>query len=167
MDAYKWLARMAAARLRPGGLCLVQCGKQYLDQVMGIFRRQRRLCYRWQLAIVFHRSIQRPGNPCLDCFWPLLLFSKGDWDKKGLTAVSDGIQTSFEKRHHDWEAPVRPFVKWISALTRPQALICDPFMGSATIGLAVKEAGQGRRFIGTEVDAATYRVARGRLANLR
>lgn len=39
--------------------------------------------------------------------------------------------------------------------------VLDPFMGSGTTGLACKET--GRRFIGMEIDAEYFRIAKERI----
>ena len=41
--------------------------------------------------------------------------------------------------------------------------ILDPFMGSGTTGVAVKEVGGGRNFIGIELDKWYYEIAKKRI----
>ena len=49
--------------------------------------------------------------------------------------------------------------------TRPGQVICDPFMGSGTTGLAALRL--GRRFCGIEMDRETFNTAEARLAAAR
>jgi site-specific DNA-methyltransferase (adenine-specific) len=62
---------------------------------------------------------------------------------------------------HPTEKPISLMVELVDLFTAPGALICDPFMGSGTTGVAC--ARRGRRFIGIEVrpdyfDAACRRI---------
>lgn len=55
-------------------------------------------------------------------------------------------------------------MRWLVRLvSRPGAVILDPFMGSGTTGLAC--AAEGRNFIGCELDAHNVEIARRRLAS--
>lgn len=45
--------------------------------------------------------------------------------------------------------------------TEPDALVCDPFMGSGSTGAAALET--GRRFIGIELQEKYFEVAKRRL----
>jgi site-specific DNA-methyltransferase (adenine-specific) len=68
-------------------------------------------------------------------------------------------------RYHDWEKPVDPWRYWLASLSRPGELVADPFCGSGTIGVALKQIG-GRRYIGTEIDPDNIKVPRARLAKV-
>lgn len=48
-------------------------------------------------------------------------------------------------------------VKLVEALTQPGELVCDPFAGAGTTGVAC--AVLGRRFVGCDVDAECVRAA--------
>lgn len=45
--------------------------------------------------------------------------------------------------------------------------VLDPFMGSGTTGVAVKELGGGRKFVGVEVNPEYYAIAQRRIAQQR
>jgi site-specific DNA-methyltransferase (adenine-specific) len=51
---------------------------------------------------------------------------------------------------------------WVRYISPPDGLVCDPFMGSGTTGLAALK--RGRRFIGIERDAGYFATAERRLA---
>jgi DNA modification methylase len=76
------------------------------------------------------------------------------------------ISEDREKAYHDYQQPVSESVFFIKALTRPRAVICDPFLGSGTTACAVTRLGQGRRFWGAEIDHDTCKIARSRVAEL-
>lgn len=162
LDAYRWLATFAGQRLKPGGSLLVQCGTNFIPEVLDILRTT--LTYRWQLNIVYKVPfpLKGLGLPISTSFRPVLVFTQGDWNKKGLTCVSDVVTVVYtEKKHHQWEQPLKPWRNWIERLTRPGELIADPFAGSGTTGVAAKQL--GRRFLGTEIDPETAKVAQGRI----
>lgn len=59
--------------------------------------------------------------------------------------------------------PVRLFAYLVSFLTRPGALVLDPYLGSGTTGVACVQA--GRDFLGMELDPAYCEIARARIAH--
>lgn len=63
---------------------------------------------------------------------------------------------------HPNEKPVELLKHLIEAVTRPEDLVLDPFLGSGTTAVAAKVL--GRRYIGIELDAGYVRTARARLA---
>lgn len=66
-----------------------------------------------------------------------------------------------ERGLHPNQKPVALMEYFIRTYTRPDSLICDPFMGSGTTGVAALKA--GRRFVGIEADAEYFEVAQRRL----
>jgi site-specific DNA-methyltransferase (adenine-specific) len=63
---------------------------------------------------------------------------------------------------HPTEKPIDLMVELVRLFTNPDDLICDPFMGSGTTALAA--IAEGRRFIGMEINARYYALARARIA---
>jgi adenine-specific DNA-methyltransferase len=66
-----------------------------------------------------------------------------------------------EKTEHPCQYPIALAVRLIKALTRPNDLVCDPFIGSGATGAAAMML--GRRFVGAEIDPSYYRIARHRI----
>lgn len=163
IDHYRWLAGFAASRLRDGGLLLVQCGVAGLADVLEV-NREAGLAYQHTLSITYaHASGGTLLHPFQSNWRPVLLFSRGAFRRKGVTAFSDVYTVpKSPKRHHPWEQPLPPWEYWLGRLTRPGDLVADCFAGSGTIGVACKRF--GRRYLGTEVDATHTETARRRLA---
>lgn len=65
-------------------------------------------------------------------------------------------------RHHPACKPVELMAKYVRILTPPGSLVCDPFMGSGTTGVAALRC--GRRFIGVELNPVHFETAASRLA---
>jgi site-specific DNA-methyltransferase (adenine-specific) len=68
-------------------------------------------------------------------------------------------------KSHPTQKPVGLMERLIADFTNPGDLICDPFAGSGTTGVAAIR--HGRRFIGWEKDAKYHATATARLADVR
>ncbi len=166
MEAYRWLGTFCSTRLREGGLLLVQCGVGRLHDVINILLESG-LHYVHCMAIAYEqmRSAPKPLYFFAGTWRPVLVFSRGKPDRRGLSRRSDTeIVRTHRQDHHDWEQPLRPWSYWLSGLASPGALVADPFAGSATTGVAVLEVGDGRTWLGTEIDERRYLVAKARLS---
>ena len=112
------------------------------------------------------------------------------WDKKGDTAFqnpfADGelIYTTFkkpvkrivfrqqgfitdskDKRLHPTQKPSELVALLIEQYSKPGDIICDPFMGSGTTGIACVNT--GRRFVGMELDQGYFDIAAKRIEEAR
>lgn len=67
-------------------------------------------------------------------------------------------------RYHTTQKPIR-LMRWCIAECRLQAnaLVCDPYMGSGTTGIAATQA--GHRFIGIEIEPRYFDIACERITN--
>jgi site-specific DNA-methyltransferase (adenine-specific) len=61
-----------------------------------------------------------------------------------------------DDKNHIAEKPI-DLLKTLIGVTAPGAVVCDPFMGSGTTGVAAAE--MGRKFIGVEIDRRSFDVA--------
>ena len=66
-----------------------------------------------------------------------------------------------EKTDHPCQFPVAIPQRLIKALTKENAIVLDPFMGSGTTGVAA--AIENRRFIGAEINADYFEIAYNRI----
>lgn len=66
-----------------------------------------------------------------------------------------------EKTDHPCQFPVAIPSRLIKALTNPNALVLDPFMGVGTTGVAAVL--NGRRFVGAELQSSYYEISRKRI----
>ena len=80
------------------------------------------------------------------------------WNAGGKRGVYTHL-TNSKDRHgvHPTEKPVRLMKELIADFTDANALICDPFMGSGTTGVACAQ--MGRRFIGIEKNSKYFDIA--------
>lgn len=66
-----------------------------------------------------------------------------------------------EKRYHPTQKPLSLMLWVIENYTRPGDLVLDPFMGSGTTEVACTQL--GRNFIGCEIDAKYFEIAKRRI----
>jgi hypothetical protein len=161
MGAYQRLAELAAAKLKPGGLCLAYAGHLRLPEVLNAMGRH--LSYWWTFTVEFggqavpiHSRHFQNRSRLIVAFARPPVRPAARW----LADVIEGGGS--EKDHHDWgqgEAEAHYLVTW---LTEPGDLVVDPFCGGGTIPAVCK--GLGRNWLATERDQTTVQVARRRLS---
>lgn len=71
-------------------------------------------------------------------------------------------KVSWQHFFHPTEKPVTLMRDLVCALTRPGELVLDPFAGSGSTGVAA--VGEGRRFVGVELDAQYAAIAWKRIS---
>lgn len=159
-ELYERLSQLASQKLRPGGLCLAYAGHLQLPTVLSAMSKH--LTYWWTFAIVFQSQSRVVYSRQIQNRWrSVVAFCKppirpaADW----LRDVVDGGGRS--KRHHDWGQAAAEVEYFIQRLTVPGAFVVDPFCGGGTVPLACMRL--GRRFIATEKDSETARIAKLRL----
>jgi site-specific DNA-methyltransferase (adenine-specific) len=96
------------------------------------------------------------------CAWAGSGYSR--WNAGGKRGVYTHCVNNPEREGtHPTEKPRRLMSEIIADFTRPGELICDPFMGSGTTGVAAVMA--GRRFIGVEQNETYFNIACERIEN--
>jgi hypothetical protein len=161
VSAYERLAKLTAAKLKPGCLCLAYTGQIHLPAVMAAMSTH--LTYWWMFGIrfasshcaIYPRHIQNVWKPILAYAKPPLQPAP-EW-------LSDLLQGGGrDKEHHVWGQDQSEVEYLIEKLTEPGALIVEPYCGGASVPAACKSL--GRRWIATEIDKNTVLIARKRLA---
>ena len=163
VEQYERLAELAAAKLKPSGLCLAYTGQFYLPEVMAAMGKH--LEYWWVMAIQFggqHYAIH--ARHIQNKWKPIVAFAKPPV-RKAPNWLSDLLEGGGrDKEHHDWGQDESEVEYVIQRLTEPGQLVVDPFCGGGTIPAACKTL--GRRWLATEKDRNTALVARKRLAEM-
>lgn len=160
---YESLAELAAAKLKPGRLCLAYSGQFYLPEVME--RMSQHLSYWWTFAIEFSGSHCAIHPRHVQNKWkPVLAFSKLP-SKPAPEWLSDHLAGGGrDKQYHDWGQDESEVEYLINHLTQPGDLVVEPFCGGGAIPAACKST--GRRWLATEIDRTTAMIARKRLAEM-
>jgi tRNA G10 N-methylase Trm11 len=160
LPSYSALSEVAARVLKPGRLCVTDCGKAWLPDHFD--RLAEHLDYVWTGAIflpgrhtVFrHKMIfgrWRPSSPParMTC---APRSSMRSWPKERRERTGRTIPGSRRS------VPLVALSKWAA---RPGELVVDPFLGFGTTALACLAT--GRRFLGCDVDPGAVSLALERL----
>ena len=158
LDCYTQLAELAAAKLKPGGLCVAYTGTLYLPEVMQ--RMGDHLTYWWTVSLTLKRTGQVNARRLTYGWKPIVIYCNGKPDHAWFVDRLHG--GGFAKDAHDWQQHESESEYLIEKLTRPGDLVVDPFLGSGTTLAAAKAL--GRNYLGCEIDGNTARGARRRLA---
>ena len=161
LPLYEELSKFASHALKDGGVCLVMTGQSYLPEVLSLLTKY--LDYVWMLAyylqppapFIKHRNIANNWKP-------IVYLAKG---QPFVGQVNDVIISKEpEKRDHEWQQNLEAFTELVKRFARPKMVICDPFCGTGTTGVAA--LANGCRFVGLDADSEVLEVARKRLVEL-
>ena len=162
-DQYEQLAALAAAKLKPGGLCLAYTGQFYLPVNMASMSKH--LQYWWLFAVEFggqHTAIY--GRNLQNRWKPILVFAKPPIQPAPVW-LGDLLEGGGrDKEFHRWGKHTSEVSYLIQRLTESGDLIVDCYCGGGTIPAACKA--NGRRWLPTEIDPNTADVARKRLSDI-
>jgi predicted transcriptional regulator len=161
IDCWAELGKLAVHALKPGGLVVAYTGQYTMLDALDRLRAAG-LSWYWCYAIQHTGAFFQMRATRVQCGWkPLLVMRNGngelpDWHKD---IVTDGHR---EKAEHDWQQAESEAAYWIGQLSKPDDLVCDPFLGSGTTAAVAKTL--GRRFIGCDIDPARVEVTRERIS---
>jgi site-specific DNA-methyltransferase (adenine-specific) len=139
-------------------LVAVMSGQTYLPEVLA--RLCRHLRYRWTLAYLTPggQAVQQFAEKVNAAWKPVLLFGEAnEW----LGDVATSKTNDNDKRFHGWGQSESGMADLVERLTKPDQLVCDPFVGGGTT--AVVALALGRRFVGCDVDAKCVAQAKQRV----
>lgn len=157
------LSEVSARILKPGGICAVMMGQSYLPEAYE--RLTEHLRYHWTVAYF------TPGGQSaqlwdrkVNTFWkPVILLTNGEpTSDRWFGDVSRSNVNDNDKRFHHWGQSESGTADLVERFSAAGDLVCDPFLGGGTTAAVAMRL--GRRFVGTEIDKATYNEARARVA---
>lgn len=100
------------------------------------------------------------GHECIVSAWCGLGYSR--WNGGGRRGTLTHMINQDGSVIHPTQKPLSLMMELVSLFSNPGEIICDPFMGSGTTGVACIKL--GRRFIGIERDEKYFSIARERIA---
>ncbi|MFH0900537.1 MAG: DNA methyltransferase [Pseudomonadota bacterium] len=161
------LSALAARVLKPTGMLIAYSGQAYLPEVMG--RLAEHLQY-WWLGAVFHGGASEiiladyPVRKVVNLCKPLLFYVRPGFQQERV--IHDAVQgEGSEKGSHAWQQGQAEAEFYIRRLCPEGGIVLDPCLGGGTTGVAA--VGQGRQFIGCEIDPDVLQMARERIENER
>lgn len=165
LPCWSKLARFASEKLKDGGVLLAMSGQSYLPEVYANMK-YKGLEYYWTLALNQPKVPTILQTKRLNCFWkPILVYVKGDY--KGTFQPTDVYSSDYEdtkegKAFHEWGQNYEVFSKLITDWSYAGDVVCDPFLGGGTCGVAAIR--NKRKFIGVEILKDVYLTAKQRIA---
>lgn len=166
LDLWYALSEVAARLLKPEtGLLLCYSGTFCLPEAISALSAH--LQYVWTAAIVYESFPDTIHRLRLKSYFkPLLIYTSRDAEYQPhqtqywFRDIINGDGYRGLKDHHPWEQGVSEAMYVIEKLSYENDVICDPFLGSGTVGVAAKRL--NRRFVGCDesIDAVNTAVAR-------
>jgi ParB-like chromosome segregation protein Spo0J len=161
VSLFEDLSALAARVLAPNGVLAVMTGQSHLPAYIDLLGKHMR--YRWCGAYIVQGPRNRVHAARVGTGWkPILIYSQHEANE--LPFILDDLFDSAgdDKRFHHWGQSESGIAALVERLTRPGALICDPFLGGGTTAVVAKDL--DRRFIGCDLDAGHVATSRERVA---
>ena len=143
--------------LRAPGTCFVMCGQYALPRVINSFPESWE--YLWCGSFECQHMATSIWPRGISAAWkPLLMYGKGfskfkPWKYDTIRPRSNWRDI---KIHHEWGQDSGEFETLITRFDI-EGVVCDPFMGSGTTGVACVRTGKG--FVGIEIDPTHFATA--------
>jgi hypothetical protein len=135
----------------------------YLPEVMK--RMSEFLDYYWMFALIHSGNKQLINGRKLFCGWkPILIFQNGFKLQENELFEDIIMGSGKEKNDHKWQQAKDELNYLITNFTNTGDLVCDPFSGSGTTLIALKEL--NRIPLGAEIDETEYNIAKNRINEL-
>lgn len=161
VDLFDALGQVAAALLKPDGVLAVMVGQSHLRDYLR--HLDEHMAYRWVGAYLVQGARNRVHRAKVGTGWkPILLYQRHD--AADVPFLLDDLfgSTGDDKRHHHWGQSESGIASLVERLTKPGALVVDPFLGGGTTAVVCRDL--GRRFIGCDIDADAVATSRERVA---
>ena len=146
-------AALAKQFLRVGGSFITLCGHYQIHRVIPAIGEH--LKWRWIVKFDQPGAHARMAMGIMVTWKPILWFVNKKFSPV-INTKDMAVGESRQKKLHPWQqAP--DYALWGIGVTPENSMICDPFLGSGTTGVACIRT--GRRFIGIEKDPHYFDIA--------
>ncbi len=163
---YGELAKLAAAKLKPGCFCIAYAGQLHLPEVIAAMSEH--LEYYWLCALLHSGPRTRIWARRVSNGWkPIVVFAKRPQQptRPQHPWFGDFVHGTRDKDHHALGQGASELEYLIERFTLPGQLVCDPFCGGGAVPVACVTT--KRRYVATEVDPGVAAAARARIAGYR
>ena len=166
LETFTWLAERSLVWLKPGGTLAVMSGQAWLPEVIRRLSIDG-LVYRWTFAYLTPADhVPVIGRGVGSGWKPIIVFTKGAASHRFVyDVISPGPSTPDDKQHHEWGQSERGMAELIERLSNPGDVVCDPFCGAGSVGLAALRA--NRQFVGIDIEQRYIDATAMRLAGVR
>ena len=172
-DTCAWLD-FYAPLVRKNGCVIIFCSYLYISFIA---QRLTQLGFeikdvlRWEKSNPMPRNVSRRYvQDCEFALWAVKNGAKWAFNKPIATpylraSFRTAVVSGAEKNGHPTQKSLKLMREIIKIHTNEGDLVCDPFMGSGTTGVACKELGRG--FVGVELDGEFFALAQTRIENTK
>ena len=154
--------------LKDGSHCYVMTNHVNLIEMLNTFTN---VGFRFIKCLIWDKGNKIMGRFYMSQYEYILFMRKGKGVQINNCGTSDILSIPNKKTKgddgknlHDTEKPVELMKILIENSSKVGQLVCDPFMGIGSTGIA--SVMTGRRFIGTEIDEKYYNIACERIAEM-
>jgi len=161
LDLYAALADFALDVLPTGAALVTMTDDELLPDVLSVMRRERLkyrgvVCWRYE-SVPLGRDFDR--NRFLH--WkPVVVHHRDGWaGAKWTTTIVNSKRP--DRSLHAWQQDTEGFRQLVLRFSEPGQVVCDPFAGSGTTGVAALM--EHRKYLGADVDAEAIEQFRERL----
>lgn len=160
IECYYQLGEFAKKYLEDDGLVIAYLGKVYLREALeNLFCN---LEYVWLGAVIQDSRPSKIHAKKMDGgYRPFVICSVGDYKPQRWMHDTIFSPEAPEKDLHPWQQTLDPLIEIIEMATEPDDVVCDPFVGSGTTGVAALSL--GRDFLGCDIDPRNAAEASERL----
>ena len=163
---YRQLSEVGYKWLRPGGSMFVMIGQFHLPAVLDAMLKSSPIEYFWLMnySMGSGGSNQVRGRNITNVWKPILWLQKGRYKGK---MISDLVRSDYDRHgsdNHKWGQSLAGFVNLVKATTKVGDVICDPFVGGGTTGVAAIKT--NRKFVGVDVSRRAIETTKSRIWEL-
>lgn len=153
------LAERALEWLKPDGLFASYIGTTAFLDFAGAVGQH--LHYLTTIAVLFNQGRRDFKTGRIERWRPVPVFSP---TSNRRIYCDDVLYADVEKDYGEWQQSLPVAKQMVLKLSDPKNLIVDAHLGTGTNAVATSLIGEGRRFIGCDIDAEMVRIARHRVA---
>ena len=186
LHCWRELGDFASYALKPEGLLLALSGSINLPDVLKeldhpnlwfrtvighhkqgppVMSVAHRIASYMKYILVYHKypaGTLVPGDGSRAVYEPVINYSHM---RNFISVPQDPIEgDTGHQAFHKWGQSTKGFARIIEEFAYPGAVICDPFLGGGTTGIAALQA--NHPFIGADIDPENVEISRGRLLSL-
>ena len=166
IGVYRDLRDLASKVLKPGGHLVALSGSMYLPQLFEQLEGDPDLLWRYLMVVrMVGATAPCHARQMVDGCKPILLYQKVGENKDGQLRVCNIFDSEMKREqeadHHVWQQSLDVFQHLLGKFASPGDVVCDPFLGGGTTGIAAVE--RGCHFIGADVNGAAVEIAKRRL----
>jgi len=163
---YKQLSEYGYRWLKPGGSMFVLTGQFHFPTVLDAMLKSSPIEYFWLMnySMGAGGANQVRGRNITNVWKPILWFQKGRYIGK---MIGDVVKSGYDlegANSHKWGQSLSGFVNLVKAVTKVGDVICDPFCGGGTTGVAAIKT--GRKFVGVDVSKRAIETTKSRIWEL-